>query len=109
MPGAVDNFYRLFMVPGMQHCGLGLGPNAIGGAFGLPSSSRDPAHDVVSALAQWAEDGVAPTQIIATLYHDNDPSKGIAAQRPLCPYPATARYTEQGARTEAASYACAAP
>jgi hypothetical protein len=104
-----QSFYRLFMAPGMQHCGVGLGPNAIGGVFGLPSPSRDPKHDVVSALAHWVEDGAAPDQIVATLYRDNDPSKGIAAQRPWCPHPATARFSGQGARAEAASFACTTP
>ncbi len=109
--GGVENiqsFYRLFMAPGMDHCGGGLGPNAVGGVFGLPSPSRDPAHDVVSALAHWVEDGVAPTQITATSYHEDDPSKGIAAQRPWCAYPAVARFSGQGARTGAASFACTA-
>ena len=62
-----------------------------------------------AALAHWVEDGAAPDQIIATLYRDNDPSKGIVAQRPWCPHPAVARFSGQGARTEAASYACTAP
>jgi Tannase and feruloyl esterase len=105
----IQSFYRLFMAPGMQHCGLGLGPNAVGGVYGLPPPSRDPAHEVVAALAHWVEDGAPPEQIIATLYHDNNPTKGIAAQRPWCPFPATARFSGQGARTEAASYACAPP
>ena len=59
--GGVDNirsFYRLFMAPGMDHCGGGPAPSAIGGVFGLPSVSRDPGHDVVAALAHWVEDGV---------------------------------------------------
>jgi Tannase and feruloyl esterase len=104
-----QSFYRLFMAPGMQHCTLGLGPNAIGGVFGLPSVSRDPSHDVISALAHWVEDGAAPDQIIATLYRDNDPAKGIAAQRPWCPHPAVAQYSGKGDRADAASYACTAP
>jgi hypothetical protein len=111
-PGGIEkiqSFYRLFMAPGMQHCGLGLGPNAVGGVFGLPSPNRDPAHDVVAELAHWVEDGAAPDQIIATLYRDNDPSKGIAAQRPWCAHPAVARFSGQGARTDAASYDCSAP
>ena len=91
----IQSFYRLFMAPGMQHCGLGLGPNAVGGVYGLPPPSRDPAHDVVAALAHWVEDGAPPEQIIATLYHDNNPTKEIAAQRPWCPYPATARFSGQ--------------
>ena len=80
-----QSFYRLFMAPGMQHCGLGLGPNAVGGVFGLPSPSRDPAHDVVAALAHWVEDGAAPDQIIATLYRDNDPTQGDRGATPVVP------------------------
>jgi hypothetical protein len=106
---SVKSFYRLFMAPGMQHCGLGLGPSAVGGVFGLPSPSRDPAHDVVAALAHWVEDGKAPDQIVATRYRDDDPSKGVVAQRPWCAYPAVARYSGQGDRADAASYACTAP
>src|SRR6202044_3254744 len=98
-----QSFYRLFMAPGMQHCGLGLGPNAVGGVFGLPSPSRDPTHDVVAALAHLVEDGKAPDQIIATNYRDNDPPKGVVAQRPWCAYPAVSRYSGQGDRVDAAS------
>ena len=76
-----QSFYRLFMAPGMQHCGGGAGPNAFGGPFGLPAPTHDAAHDVVAALAHWVEDGVAPAQIVATKYQDNDPRKGISMQR----------------------------
>jgi hypothetical protein len=103
---AVRAFYRLFMAPGMEHCGWGPGPHAIGGVFGAPSPSRDPKHDVVAAVAHWVEDGVAPEQIVATSYQDHDPSKGVAAQRPWCAYPTTARYSGQGDRAAAASFVC---
>ena len=105
--GSVRSFYRLFLAPGMDHCGGGVGPNAVGGVFGLPAPSYDPAHDVVAALAHWVEDGVAPGQIIATRYRDNDPTKGIEAQRPWCAYPATARFSGQGDRSAATSFVCA--
>ncbi len=110
--GGLDNlqsFYRLFMAPGMQHCGFGDGPNAVGGVYGLPSLSANPAYDVVTALSRWVEGGVAPTEITATLYRDNDPSKGVAAQRPWCAYPEIARYSGQGSPTAAASFVCSAP
>ena len=107
--GSIRAFYRLFLAPGMGHCGGGAGPNAVGAAFGLPPSNRDPAHDVVSAVARWVEDGVAPETITATLYRDNDPAQGIAAQRPWCVYPATARLEGQGDRREANSYKCQPP
>ena len=79
----------------------------VGGVFGLPAPSYDPAHDVLAALAHWVEDGVAPGQIIATRYRDNDPTKGIEAQRPWCAYPATARFSGQGDRSAATSFDCA--
>jgi len=105
----IQSFYRLFLGPGMRHCGTGPGPNAVGAAFGLASPSRDAEHDVISALAHWVEEGVAPSQITATLYVDNDPTKGIAAQRPWCAYPSAARYDGKGDRSKASSYVCTMP
>src|SRR5579872_3175333 len=78
--GKIKTFYRLFLAPGMDHCGGGAGPNAIGGVFGLSPPARDSTHDVTSALAHWVEDGVAPDQLEATKYNENDPSKGVASQ-----------------------------
>jgi hypothetical protein len=104
-----QSFYRLFMAPGMQHCGSGAGPDAVSGPFGLPAPMHDAAHDVIAALARWVEDGVAPAQIVATKYRDDDPRKGIAMQRPWCSYPAEARHSSQGNRTEASSFTCDAP
>jgi tannase/feruloyl esterase len=101
-----QSFYRLFMGPGMQHCGDGVGPNAVSGPFGLPAPAHDPTHDVVAALAHWVEDGVAPAALVATKYQDNKPQKGVAMQRPWCPWPAVARYSGQGSRNEAANFSC---
>lgn len=103
----IRSFYRLFLAPGMGHCGGGPGPNAVGAAFGQPPPSRDPEHDVVAALSRWVEERVAPARITATLYRGDDPGKGIVAQRPWCAYPATARHAGQGERGLAASYSCA--
>ncbi len=49
-----QDFYRLFMVPGMGHCGGGPGPNQ----FGQTGGDGDADHDVVAALEQWVEKGV---------------------------------------------------
>ncbi len=106
---SVRPFYRLFMAPGMQHCGLGFAPSAVGGVFGLPPPSRDPGHDVVSALSHWVEDGAAPAQITATLYRGDDPTKEVVAQRPWCPYPEVARFSGQGTRGDPANFTCEAP
>ena len=78
---------RLFMVPGMGHCGFGTGPtgsnsSAFGGA---QPPAFDPEHDMFTALSHWVEDGVAPAQVIATKFVGGDASKEIEMQRPLCP------------------------
>ncbi|WP_298396422.1 tannase/feruloyl esterase family alpha/beta hydrolase [Sphingobium sp.] len=100
------SFYRLFMGPGMDHCSGGIGPNAAGGPHNDPAASQDPEHDMLAALERWVEQGQAPQQIIATRYRDNDPAKGIEAQRPWCPYPAIARYRGKGDPTLAVNYSC---
>ncbi|MDQ1470882.1 MAG: hypothetical protein QOJ99_2362, partial [Bryobacterales bacterium] len=43
-------FYRLFMVPGMQHCGGGPGATTF---------------DMIEPLEQWVEKGTAPEKVIA--------------------------------------------
>jgi feruloyl esterase len=104
----LKDFYRLFMGPGMEHCGGGPGPNAVGGAYGLAAPADDPEHDVVAALVRWREQGVAPEELVATHYQDNDPAKPITEQRPWCAYPATARYKGSGNKQEAANWSCVA-
>jgi hypothetical protein len=97
-------FYRLFMVPGMAHCGGGDGPNAFGnGTSNGPVIDAD--HDLLKALEGWVEQGVAPEKIIATHYVNNTPASGVQFQRPLCPFPQVARYTV-GDPTNADSFKC---
>jgi pimeloyl-ACP methyl ester carboxylesterase len=102
------DFYRLFMVPGMGHCGGGPGPNAFGQGVNGPTPS-DAADDILSALDQWVERHDAPDKIVATKYVNDDPTQGIAFQRPLCPFPQFAKYKGTGSTTSAASFACVKP
>ncbi len=101
--GATQDFYRLFMVPGMSHCAGGIGATSFGN---LASAQRDPDHDVVSALNRWVEKGVAPNQIIATGFVGGDPAKGVEMTRPLCPYPEDAVYKGTGDTNSAANFSC---
>ena len=101
---ATDGFMRLYMVPGMQHCGGGPGPNSFG-QF-LPALSDEPQRNVTTALERWVEGGEAPSTVVATKYRDDDPKKGVKAARPLCPYPLTATYKGQGDPGDAASFVC---
>ena len=99
-------FYRLYMVPGMSHCAGGPGPNSFGGIIQDRLPQANPENDVVDALTQWVEHGVAPGKIIATKFNDDNPSKGILMTRPLCPYPAKARWTGRGSTSDSANFIC---
>jgi Tannase and feruloyl esterase len=90
-------FDRLYMAPGMRHCGNGPGPNLFG-------------ESMLTALQNWVEDGVAPSAIIATKYKtDGSPASGVVSTRPLCPYPQVARYNGTGSTDEAGNFTCEAP
>jgi pimeloyl-ACP methyl ester carboxylesterase len=78
---------RLFMVPGMGHCGGGTGVNTF---------------DMVTPLDQWVTAGTAPTQIPASRVRN-----GVSDRtRPLCAYPQIAIYKGTGSLDDAANFAC---
>jgi feruloyl esterase len=58
------------------------------------------------ALDAWVEQGIAPSKLIATKFVDDDPKRGVARTRPLCPYPQVARYKGAGDINDAANFAC---
>jgi feruloyl esterase len=84
----VRDFFRLFMAPGMGHCGGGPGPNQF---------------DALTTLEQWVEKGVAPAMLLAT--HSTNGT--VDRTRPLCPWPQVARYKGAGSIDEAANFTCA--
>jgi hypothetical protein len=62
----VEQYYRLFMMPAVAHCGGSTGPSSIGGgAPEPPAAYRDADHHVVSAVIKWVEQGVAPEKLVA--------------------------------------------
>lgn len=87
-------FVRLFMAPGMQHCGAGAGPNSFGQG-GAPKG--DPSSNIAAALAAWVEKGTAPERIVASRKDRT---------RPLCAYPKTAKYKGSGSTDDAANFEC---
>jgi Tannase and feruloyl esterase len=91
-----EGFTRLYLAPGVDHCGGGPGPNS----FGMP---------ITAALERWVETGQAPKEIIATKYTDDSAAKGVSRTRPLCPYPQVARYRGSGSIDEAANFICRMP
>jgi feruloyl esterase len=86
-PQQTSDWVRLFMVPGMQHCGGGDGPNTF---------------DAVTALEQWVEQGTAPDRIVASRLVNGR----VDRTRPLCPYPQVARYSGTRSIDDAANFTC---
>jgi feruloyl esterase len=102
-----QEFYRLYMVPGLAHCSGGIGASSFGGVGQQLPPVRDAAHDMVTALEQWVEQGIAPAQFIGTKYVDNEPAtRAVKFTRPVCLYPAVPRYKGTGNPDDAASFAC---
>ena len=103
--GDVHNFYRVFMAPGMAHCYGGPGPNSFGNGNNH-GPVIDAKHDLLKALETWVERGTAPDKIIATKYFNDNPAKGVAFQRPLCPYPRISSYNGYGQTSDPSSFEC---
>ncbi len=85
----VRSGYRLFLVPGMAHCGGGQGTSTF---------------DMLAALEQWVEQKQAPESIAAARVRDGKTER----TRPLCPYPQVAVYKGTGSTDDAANFACRA-
>jgi feruloyl esterase len=101
--GKQEDWLRLFLMPGVGHCGGGVGPDQA---------------DFLGAIERWREQGVAPGQIIATRpagrggqppSADGSGTPRGPLSRPLCPHPQVARYTGSGSTDEAANFRCVAP
>jgi feruloyl esterase len=107
---ATQDFFRLYMVPGMTHCAGGPGATNFGGTGQQVPPLRDALHDVQSALEAWVERGAPPTEIIATKFTDEKvTTRTIKYTRPLCLYPTVAQYRGTGDPNEAASFVCKLP
>ncbi len=85
-----DRVMRLYLLPGMGHCGGGYGPNRF---------------DAMAAIRAWVEEGRAPEALTARQEADGR----VVRTRPICPYPAVARYRGTGDPNDARSFQCAAP
>lgn len=68
-----QDFFRFYLIPGMGHCAGGPGLNDGG--------------DMLGALIEWRENGVAPQKLIGTAYEQGNPAKAVKFRRPVFPYP----------------------
>ena len=83
-------FFRLFMQPGVFHCGGGVGA----GSF-----------EPLLVVMDWVEQGKSPDRILGSRIMNGK----TVRTRPLCPYPQTAKYNGSGSIDDAANFRCAAP
>jgi feruloyl esterase len=90
MGSAQQDWLRLFMVPGMTHCGGGPGPTQV---------------NWMAALERWRESGIAPDRLIASRVSDDH----VNMTRPICPYPAVTKYSGVGSTNDAGNFVCKAP
>ncbi|KAK5117672.1 hypothetical protein LTR62_005095 [Meristemomyces frigidus] len=118
----LDSWYRLFLVPGMQHCAgtpsdvnapwyfaganqageLGTSPGSV---YSVPGF-QDAKHDALLALMTWVEEGIAPDQIVATKWENDVLADKVLRQRPLCPFPKQARFGGRGDPNVAENWSC---
>ena len=82
-----QQWYRHFMAPGVAHCGGGVGPQP---------------QNLFPTVVNWVENGVAPDTLLAT----KSLPGGVTQSRPLCPYPAMAKYIGSGDTNDAANFVC---
>jgi feruloyl esterase len=87
---ATDEFMRLFLVPGMGHCGGGAGTSSF---------------DMVAALDAWVDRGIAPESVPASRVVAGT----VTRTRPLCAYPRVARYVGSGSVDAASNFRCVSP
>ncbi|MEQ5843758.1 tannase/feruloyl esterase family alpha/beta hydrolase [Paraburkholderia acidicola] len=90
----VNQFARLYMVPGMGHC--------TGGPIGTV--------DWLTPLENWVEKGIAPdaTSAASTIVGSGT-TNGVARSRPLCPYPTVEKYKGNGDINSASNFTCVSP
>jgi feruloyl esterase len=85
----VDSFLKLYLVPGMAHCGGGVGHSTV---------------DWLTPLVDWVERRIEPHAIVGSRT-----VSGATSTRPHCPYPEEAVYDGAGDPNDAASFTCQSP
>jgi feruloyl esterase len=81
------NYLRTFLLPGVLHCGGGVGPDSV---------------DWTNAISSWVERGVAPERLVARKLSNG----AVTRSRPLCPYPLKAVHTGSGSTDDEANFVC---
>jgi len=99
----VNDFYRLFMIPGMAHCGMGPGVNRLFQSELARNIPFEPENDMLTALEHWVEKGEAPSKFVASQVEQDG---RVTRTRLVCPYPSAATYSGTGDPAQAQNWAC---
>lgn len=99
----VNEFFRLFMIPGMAHCGGGPGANVLFHSEKANTVPLEPERDMLTALEQWVEQGRAPSKFVASRVNEQGVVEGT---RLICAYPSLTKYRGEGDVTRAENFAC---
>lgn len=103
---SVDEFFRLFMLPGVGHCSGGPGAGEILHTSQTDEVPLEPERDLLLALQRWVEHGEAPAHLVATKADDDG---HVLRTRLVCPEPQASHYSGSGDPLDAASWECVAP
>lgn len=99
----VNQFYRLFMIPGMAHCGYGPGADALFNTERASNIPIEPERDLLSALESWVEKGRVPDRFVASRVEDDGT---LSRTRLVCAYPSVAKYQGSGDPLLAENWKC---
>lgn len=96
--GAVDQFMRLYVTPGVNHGGAG-----VSGTTGEPVPQYE---DLLGTLDGWVQRGLAPGDLMQTSV-EGTPPFAVTASRPMCRFPGYPHYRGSGDQKSAPSFTCA--
>ncbi|PWY69991.1 hypothetical protein BO83DRAFT_390098 [Aspergillus eucalypticola CBS 122712] len=110
----LDDFYKFYLIPGMEHCGstpsnmeapwyIGglsqastIGSDGSGNHLHERKGFNDGKHDALLAMIGWVENGTVPNYLVATKFHDENELDYVVKQRLICPWPKQAIYIGNG-------------
>lgn len=101
----IDDFFRLFRISGMAHCGVGGISGAGAWMFGQSGAASPATNNIVHNLVDWVENGDAPETLLGTKFWYDTPSMGIEFERAHCRFPYRTTY-KSGDSTKPESWGC---
>jgi feruloyl esterase len=103
----IDNFFRLFRISGMAHCGVGGISGAGAWMFGQNGAAASATNNIVSNLVDWVENDNAPETLLGTKFWYDTPANGIMFERAHCRFPYRTTYNGNGAdSTKPENWSC---